>query len=178
VGAVEYLMQRPEVDNKRIGVIGFSMGGAATIQAAARCPNIAAVVTDSSYAAFLDAARYSFQVVTRLPHGPLAPIAQQWAKWIVNVDPNRMRPVDVIGRIAPRPILITHGEQDEIVPVRHAYTLFKAADEPKELWIVPDMHHVGARDLLADEYFERLEAFLSEALSVPNVALHPAAAPA
>ena len=33
------------------------------------------------------------------------------------------------------------------MPVRHAYALFKAADEPKELWIVPDVHHVGARDL-------------------------------
>ena len=68
LGAVDFLMQRPEVDHERIGVIGFSMGGAATIQAAARCPNIAAVVADSSYAAFLDAARYSFHVVTRLPH--------------------------------------------------------------------------------------------------------------
>jgi hypothetical protein len=46
----------------------LSMGGAAGIQAAARCPNIAAVVADSSYSAFLDAARYSFHVVTRLPH--------------------------------------------------------------------------------------------------------------
>jgi fermentation-respiration switch protein FrsA (DUF1100 family) len=178
IGAVEYLAQRPEVDASRIGVIGFSMGAAATIQAAARCPKIAAVVADSAYATFLDAARYSFHVVGRLPHYPFAPIAMRWAKWIVNIDANRMRPIDVIGRIAPRPILITHGELDEIVPVRHAYTLFKAAEEPKELWTVPGAHHVEARDMIPDEYFERLEAFMGDALSARDAASSTSARPA
>src|SRR5258708_21887415 len=41
LGAVAYFTQRPEVDARRIGVIGFSMGAAASIQAAARCPDIA-----------------------------------------------------------------------------------------------------------------------------------------
>ena len=164
LGAVQYLKQRPEVDPTRIGVVGFSMGAAATIQAAARCEDIAAVVADSAYASFLDAARYSFRVVTRVPPFPLANMAMQWAKWIVHVDAQQLRPVDVIGRIAPRPILVTHGDLDEIVPVRHAYELFQAAEEPKELWIVPDMHHVGARDTDPGSYFARIEAFLREIL--------------
>jgi uncharacterized protein len=175
IGAVEHLAQRPEVDAERIGVIGFSMGAAATIQAAARCPRIAAVVADSAYASFLDAARHSFHQVTRLPHSPLAPIAMRWAKWIVHVDASQMRPIDVIGRLAPRPILITHGGDDEIVPIQHAYTLFKAADEPKELWIVPGARHVEARDMVPEEYFERLEAFLAQALSAPAAVDRPVA---
>jgi fermentation-respiration switch protein FrsA (DUF1100 family) len=99
-----------------------------------------------------------------------------WARWIVNVDAAQMRPIDVIGQISPRPVLITHGELDEIVPVRHARTLFKAAGEPKELWIVPDAHHVGARDTDTDGYFVRIERFMRAALgSLPNgsVAGHP-----
>jgi fermentation-respiration switch protein FrsA (DUF1100 family) len=174
IGAVQYLKQRPEVDASRIGVIGFSMGAAATIQAAARCADIAAVVADSAYAWFLDAAKYSFRVVTRVPHFPLAPIAMHWAKWIIHVDADQLRPVDVIGRIAPRPILITHGTLDEIVPVRHAFTLFKAAEEPKELWVVPGAHHVGARDEDPDAYFFKVERFLRQALS-PADALRPTA---
>jgi uncharacterized protein len=165
LGAVQYLKQRPEVDPARIGVLGFSMGAVATIQAAAQCPDIAAVVADSAYASFLEAVRYSFRLVARLPHFPIAPIAMHWAKVIVHVDPNHLRPVDVIGRIAPRPILVTHGNLDEIVPVRHAYTLFKAAEEPKELWIVPGARHVEARDQDLDAYFERVELFLRQALS-------------
>ncbi|MDQ3811276.1 MAG: alpha/beta hydrolase [Chloroflexota bacterium] len=170
IGAVEYLSQRPDLDPGRIGVIGFSMGAAATIQAAARCDKIAAVVADSAYADFIDAARYSFHLVGRLPHYPFAPIAMRWAKWIVNVDASQMRPIDLIGRIGPRPVLIAHGELDEIVPVRHAYTLFKAAEEPKELWIMPGALHVQARDMDPEQYFIRLESFLRAALSVPAAA--------
>jgi fermentation-respiration switch protein FrsA (DUF1100 family) len=164
LGAVEYLKQRPEVDPTRIGVVGFSMGAAATIQAAARTGDIAAVVADSAYANFLDAAKYSFHLVTRVPHFPIAPMAMRWAKWMVHVDASQLRPVDVIGRIAPRPILIIHGVRDEIVPVRHAYTLFKAAEEPKELWVMAEAHHVGPRDLDPDGYFARVERFFSGAL--------------
>jgi uncharacterized protein len=171
IGAVHYLKHRPEVDPKRIGVIGFSMGAVATIQAAARCPDIAAVVADSAYASFLDAAKYSFHLVTRVPHFPMASMAMQWAKWMVHVDARQLRPVDVIARITPRPILITHGVLDEIVPVRHAYTLFKAAEEPKELWIVPGAHHVGARDSDPDGYFTRVLNFLSQALIPAGAAL-------
>jgi uncharacterized protein len=166
IGAVQYLKQRPEVDPKRIGVVGFSMGAVATIQAAAQCTDIAAVVADSAYASFLEAVRYSFRVVVRLPHFPIAPIAMHWAKWIVHVDPSHLRPVDVIGRIAPRPILLMHGTLDEIVPLHHAYSLFQAAEEPKELWIIPGAHHVEARDQDPDGYFERVERFLGQALSL------------
>ncbi len=174
IGAVHFLTHRPEVDPARIGVIGFSMGAAATIQAAARCSDIAAVVADSAYTTFVDAAKYSFRSVTRVPHFPIAPIAMGWAKMIMHVDANQLRPVDVIGRIAPRPVLLTHGTLDEIVPVRHAYTLFKAAEEPKELWVIPGAHHVEARDLDPDGYFYRIEHFLNEALS-PAGALLPTA---
>jgi fermentation-respiration switch protein FrsA (DUF1100 family) len=166
LGAVAYLKQRREVGTQRIGVVGFSMGAAAAIQAAARCPDVAALVSDSAYATFLDAAKYSFRLVTRVPHFPIAPMAMRWAKWMVNVDASQLRPVDVIGRIAPRPILITHGDRDEIVPARHALSLFKAAGEPKELWIEPGAHHVGARDLDPERYFSTVERFFSEAFAV------------
>jgi uncharacterized protein len=175
IGAIQYLKQRTEVDPARIGVIGFSMGAVATIQAAARCSDIAAVVSDSAYASFLDAAKYSFRVVTRVPHFPVAPMAIHWAKVILHIDATRLRPVDVIARIAPRPILITHGLLDEIVPVGHAYSLFQAAEEPKEVWVVPDAHHVGARDIDTDAYFARVEPFLREALSPAGAAARPIA---
>jgi fermentation-respiration switch protein FrsA (DUF1100 family) len=183
IGAVHYLKRRPEVDPTRIGVVGFSMGGAAAIQAAARCSDISALVADSAYASFLDAVRYSFHIVGKLPHYPFAPLAMQWAKWIVNVDASQLRPVDVIGHIGPRPVLILHGTLDEIVPVAHAHMLFKAAEEPKELWVTPGAHHVEARDLQPEEHFLRIETFLRGALrsrAEPSRApvLHPNAAAA
>src|SRR5215471_11141615 len=176
LGAIEYVKARPEVDTSKIGVIGFSMGAAAAVQAAARNDDIAALVADSGYASFLDAAKYSFRLVTRVPHFPIAPMAMRWAKWMVNVDASQLRPIDLIGRISPRPLLIAHGGQDEIVPVQHAHSLFKAAGEPKELWIEPDAHHVGARDSDTDGYFARVQKFFSEAFSAvgsSSVSLRP-----
>jgi uncharacterized protein len=176
LGAITYVKSRPEVDTARIGVVGFSMGAAAAIQATARNDDVAALVADSGYASFLEAAKYSFRVVTRVPHFPIAPMAMRWAKWMVKVDASQLRPIDVIGRISPRPILIAHGGQDEIVPVQHAHNLFKAAGEPKELWIEPRAHHVGARDTDTDAYFVRVEQFFREALSAADsgpVALRP-----
>ncbi len=169
LGAIEYVKTRAEVDPSRIGVIGFSMGAAASIQAAARTNDIAALVADSAYAEFLDAARYSFRIVTRVPQFPIAPMAVRWAKWLVNVDASQLRPVDVIARIAPRPILIAHGALDEIVPVQHAHRLFEAAGEPRELWIEPQAHHVGARDVDTQGYFTRVERFFREALRFDSV---------
>jgi fermentation-respiration switch protein FrsA (DUF1100 family) len=165
IGAAHYLKHRPEVDPAQIGVVGFSMGAAAAIQAAARCTDIAALVADSAYANFLDAVRYSFHLVGRLPHYPFAPLAMHWGKWIVNVDANQMRPVDVIAHIAPRPVLILHGALDEIVPVGHAHLLYEAAQEPKEVWITEGARHVEARDLEPDAYFVKIESFLRAALA-------------
>jgi uncharacterized protein len=167
LGAIEYLRTRPEVDPLRIGVVGFSMGAVASIKAAALCPEIAAVVADSAYATFVDAVRYSFRQVAVLPHYPFAPLALRCARWIVNADASQLRPVDVIRDISPRPVLITHGALDEIVPARHAVLLFQAAEEPKEIWMVPDAGHVGARDTDPDGYFDRIEAFLRQALAHP-----------
>ena len=173
LGAVHFLKSRPEVDSTRIGVIGFSMGAAASILAAARCHDIAALVADSSYAVFADAVRYSFRRVGHLPHYPFAPIAMQWARLLIKAEPRLLRPIDMIGRIAPRPVFIVHGEDDDIVPVRHAYLLFKAAGEPKDLWVEPKAWHVGPRDMLPDRYFERVHAFMADALAPARLVQFP-----
>ena len=50
-------------------------------------------------------------------------------------------PIDVVRNISPRPLLITHGEADTIVPVAHGMDLFKAALEPKSCLWVPNCDH-------------------------------------
>ena len=38
-----------------------------------------------------------------------------------------LRPIDAVARIAPRPLLIIHGEDDALTPVEHAHRLYAAA---------------------------------------------------
>jgi len=48
---------------------------------------------------------------------------------------------DLVARISPRPLLIVHGEEDQLVPVTDARELFQAAGEPKELVVLPGGDH-------------------------------------
>jgi fermentation-respiration switch protein FrsA (DUF1100 family) len=61
-------------------------------------------------------------------------------------------PVEVIGRIAPIPVLIVHGDQDHYFPVEHPQALYAAAGEPKELWLEAGFAHAetGASAELLD----------------------------
>ena len=45
---------------------------------------------------------------------------------------------EMIGKIAPKPILIMHGEKDPRVPVDMARIIYQRANEPKELIIYPE----------------------------------------
>jgi fermentation-respiration switch protein FrsA (DUF1100 family) len=46
------------------------------------------------------------------------------------------RPVDMVDRIAPRPLLVIHARGDEIIAFQHGTRLFEAASEPKlRCWI-------------------------------------------
>ena len=50
-------------------------------------------------------------------------------------------PDDAAALIAPIPLLIVHGDKDAFFPVDHAERIYAAANEPKELWIVPGFGH-------------------------------------
>jgi pimeloyl-ACP methyl ester carboxylesterase len=58
-------------------------------------------------------------------------------KW----DPVPLPPDDAAALIAPIPLLIVHGDKDQFFPVDHAERIYAAANEPRELWIVPGFGH-------------------------------------
>ena len=62
--------------------------------------------------------------------------AQQWLNGFRLISP-----INYVGGIAPRPILLVHGSQDETVDVSHAYRLYARAKEPKQLIVVDGAEH-------------------------------------
>jgi pimeloyl-ACP methyl ester carboxylesterase len=85
---------------------------------------------------------------------------------VVPTLPLRRRvPSRLIARIAPRPVLIVHGELDWLIAPKHARTLFAAAAEPKRLVIVPGGLH--AENMLAadpEPVLAALEGFARDVL--------------
>ncbi len=56
-------------------------------------------------------------------------------------DLTRHNLLQAAANISPRPLLIVHGQRDDVVPVNDAKELYAAAAEPKELHIVPQGDH-------------------------------------
>jgi fermentation-respiration switch protein FrsA (DUF1100 family) len=75
-----------------------------------------------------------------------------------------MQPRDIVGEIAPRALFILGGELDPVVPPAMARTLFAAAKDPKQLWIVPGARHCDYDEVAPQEYARRLREFFGAAL--------------
>jgi dipeptidyl aminopeptidase/acylaminoacyl peptidase len=159
-GAVDYAGGR---GFKEIGVLGFSLGAVTTLLAAAEDEDIDAVVSDSSFADLNDIMSTEFSRRTKAPRVFLHPILFM-IKIMYRVDFAAIRPVDYVNKVAPRPILFIHGEDDEVIPVAHAYRLFQASQNPEnELWIVPNAKHTRSYQVFPDEYINRVTSFFDKA---------------
>ena len=164
VSLVQYAARRSDVDPQRIGVLGISMGGATAILAAAQDRQILAVVDDSG---FSDAPRViaaSFEHFIHLPAFPFAPVTVEIANLRAGINVNRVRPMDVIGHISPRPLLIIHEANDTVVPAENSLRNFAAAREPKQLWLVPGSGHGDAHTIVKAEYESKVTRFFEAAL--------------
>ena len=62
------------------------------------------------------------------------------------------------------PLLLIHGDADDLVPTEMATELYEAASGENELWIVPDAGHTKAFDNITGEYEEKLSQFLEKVL--------------
>jgi uncharacterized protein len=164
LAAVAYAQGR--VAGARIGVVGFSMGAAVAIMAAAREPAIAALVADSSFTAVADVVAHGVrQTFGGLPPAPLIRAADEMLARRHGYRFTQARPIDAVGAISPRPILIIHGEGDSTVPVAQAQRLFAAAGEPRQLWVVAGVEHCGGYFADRPAYCTRVNDFFTQYLS-------------
>ena len=53
----------------------------------------------------------------------------------------KIRPIDIVDKISPTPVLFIHGEKDWLVKLSHSQLLFDGAKNPKALTIVKDGGH-------------------------------------
>jgi fermentation-respiration switch protein FrsA (DUF1100 family) len=157
LGAVEYAKLRaPET---RLGAVGYSMGAAVSIMAAARTPEIEALVADSAFATHRRVVAYAVWRTLHLPFLIFDWITDLLLLWRAGYRLNQVEPLRDIGRIAPRPVLFIHGEKDSIVNPADAPLLYKAAGEPKELWMVEGADHCGAYFVDRERYMKKVINF-------------------
>ncbi len=163
--AIAYLRARPELADAELGIGGCSIGAQIALQGAARFPELQAVWADGSG-------------VIRYKDNP-APTT--WAlgiayasNWIIDPMlsarlgiPAPPAMVDIIGKIAPRPIILVGGGNP------HPYFGSEAARMQRfasyagnnaQFWIIPEATHCDGPQQRPQEYAERLVNFFDQAL--------------
>ncbi len=176
LAAVDFVEER--IPGASIGLLGYSMGASIAIMAAARRPDIAAVVADSPFARQRDAVSLRMRQVLRVPHGPLLALVDLLLGRLSGYHFRDVEPLREVGLLSPRPLLLIHGDADTVTDPRDSASLYTAAGEPKELWIAPGVEHCGTYFADRAAYSGRVAAFFRRALIAQDAAPAGAAQPA
>lgn len=137
----------------RIGLHGTSYGAAIALLAAPAIDEVGAIIADSSFSSALDAIGAEFERRTGLPEAlshVLVPGLRLLGRTIYGFDIERAAPVDAIGALEPRPVLLIHGTDDPIIPYEHARRLKAAAGPATEIWPLAGAEHTQGVRMVPD----------------------------
>ncbi len=142
--AINYLSICPEVDDTGLSLMGFSGGAAVSAYVASHSPKVTSVIlcacpsefgfwsAKGEADSFIDHLRRIGAIRDKnFPHS-----VDEWLEGF-----KRISPIQWIDKISPRPLLIIHGEEDELIEAKHAWALFQKAGDPKEIAIVEGGKH-------------------------------------
>ncbi|MFQ5944622.1 MAG: alpha/beta hydrolase, partial [Anaerolineae bacterium] len=107
--ALEWLRDRPDLDDRRIGALGDSMGAVALLYAAARLPAINAVVAVSAFPSLSSQVEIGVEERAELPAFPFAPLIVWFAEREAGIPISSLDLTRDIGEISPRPVFLLHG---------------------------------------------------------------------
>lgn len=154
--ALDYALARPGV--KQVGAWGGSMGAVTMIRAAAKYPQIEALVADSPFSTLEE------ELNVRVPFPLIRPLIRFFAEMESGVSMDLVRAVDDVPKISPRPVYIIQGMGDSMIPPDSAQRIFDAAGEPKFLWTEADVPHLNMYAYYRERYTKRVIKFFDENL--------------
>jgi fermentation-respiration switch protein FrsA (DUF1100 family) len=135
--ALEYLHGRNDIDAKAIVIFGRSLGGAVAVDLASKHPCLGLILEST------------FSSVGALFPGLVA-----------EVLPIEYSSISKIGSIKA-PLLMLHGDIDEVVPYPSGQELFEAANEPKEFYTIVGAGHNDTYITGGEDYIAVLERFIA-----------------
>jgi len=157
---VAVVVRRAREDgHERVATIGASMGGIAVIRHAALLGGVDAVVAISTPARWdghhsTAVRRMAWMTGTawgrRMGRAAGIRLPAQWTR--------PEAPDEVVGKIAPTPLLVVHARDDHFFDEEEAWRLYRAAGAPKRLWLADRFGH--AEDGFTPAFADRVGRFL------------------
>lgn len=148
----------PETRGHGFVLFGQSLGGSIAIYLGAHSPQrhrLSAVIAESAFC--------GYRTITRVKLSDFwLTWPFQWLPWLTLNDDYAA--CDAAPIVSPLPLLLLHGDADDLVPLRQSLRIFKAARKPKELWVYTGGHTHAFADAALRERFVR---YLLERLAAP-----------
>lgn len=159
--ATNYLKNR---GFNKIGVMGFSLGGAVGILTASKDNRIKAIVSYNGFAN-IDLMGHEFYQNLFVLKYPLTFLARFWAQIFLGINVNEIAP-EKAARNLTTPILLIHSKSDQTIPFENAERLKRALkNNPKAEFFFPEEGtHGFLPEYLKQEYEKKVIEFFKQNL--------------
>ena len=157
---MNYLESRSDLTLGNIGLFGSSMGAAVAIQVAGIDKRVSAVVAESGFAALRTIFDDYQKRMTKLPWHYLRNIVIRRSEHIAHFKASAVSPLESVKHIHV-PLFILHGTADTLIACNYSENLFRSANEPKTLWLIPGARHDNMAEVGGEEYFRRVVDFFN-----------------
>jgi dipeptidyl aminopeptidase/acylaminoacyl peptidase len=130
--ALDYLLKRPDVDGKRVAIMGYSFGGYYSSRIAAFEKRYAACIALSALHWDLAAWQQKIKDANKNAPGSVAQSNFQW-RWVAGakdedegIEIAKKFSLKDVAKNITCPFLVTHAGNDRVVPVENAQKLYDA----------------------------------------------------
>jgi alpha-beta hydrolase superfamily lysophospholipase len=161
---IDYLMGRMDVQTRKIGLFGWSMGAVVAILVASIDARISAVVAESGFATLRTVFDDYQKRMIKLPWHYLRNIVIKRSEYLARFKANDVSPVDAVKYIRV-PIFLLHGTEDNLIKHDYSQQVFAAANEPKQLWLIKGARHHDMMEVGGEEYTTRICDFFEKYLA-------------
>lgn len=141
---LDYVSNLDGVEKGQVSVMGFSAGAAVSAYTASRDARVSSLVLCACPARFRMAGEVTqprlaidqFRSVGIIRDQRFPPSEESWLDGFRQVSPRAC-----IKEISPRPLLIIHGAQDDVVDPQDAWALYEEAGHPKDILVIDNAGH-------------------------------------
>lgn len=141
LGSYDDLLTRPDIDPAKIIVFGQSLGAAVAVELATR-RGLQGLILEAPFTSISEMARVAF---------PWLPIGRFLS--------TKYDSISKISQIHV-PLLVMHGDRDEVIPFSQGRQLYEAGNEPKTFYPIAGAGHNNTYLVGGRPYFKVIQRFI------------------